>query len=334
MTSSREPDSIWRMSALAAALICAVLLISVFAFVSSATPMPPAERWAALTTFTLLTLAYTLQGSPGLYDALGQTVRRDWRAYAVLVALLPALYLAYSSAVGEFTVTGLGSAVLLALVPGVAFYAGRGQRRPVIFDWVATLYLWLSFALGLVPSLTLPQQGGLVGFFHFALVPLLLLALAARGWPGLGFTWFLRSRDLRDALLAGVVVAALAVFADSADVVLQFQALALLARVIELYFFVALPAELLYRGLIQNGISRSLAPLLPSARRDGLAPAIGAVVAALAAASAQLIVGASPLDAAVVALAALGYGWVYTRSGKITASAVAHALVLWIIQIM
>jgi membrane protease YdiL (CAAX protease family) len=104
------------------------------------------------------------------------------------------------------------------------------------------------------------------------------------------------------------------------------------ARAIQLYFFIALPAELLYRGLIQNGVSRTLAPLLPGARRDILAPAVGAAVAALAVALAQLIGGGSSAQALFAALAALGYGWGYMRSGKVTASAVAHTLVLWITE--
>ncbi|NJM05354.1 DNA/RNA nuclease SfsA [Candidatus Gracilibacteria bacterium] len=246
MAPSSESGPLRRTAGLTAALICAGILFTIFAFVSSATPMPPAERWAALTTFALLTLAYTLQGSPGLYDALGQAVRRDWRAYAVLVALLPALYLAYSSAVGEFTLAGLGSAVLLAAVPGVAFYAGRGQRRPVILDWVGHPVPLAQPGARPDSRTHFAAAGWLVGFFPFALAPLVLLTLAARGWTGLGFTWFLRGRDLRDALVVGIPLALLGVLlSPNGGPSLQPAALTILAQAVQTYFFVALPAELL-----------------------------------------------------------------------------------------
>lgn len=323
---------------LIAAISCALLLIGSFVAASAATPMPPAERWAALTTFTLIALAYTLQGSAAIADWLGQVVRRDWRPLAALLGLIPALYGAYSVSVGEFTWAGLISSALLAGLPAVALLRGQGARAPLLTDLIGLGYLWLSLELGLLPALALPQQGGLVGFFPLLAVPLLLLLLAARGWPGLGFTWFLSRADLRAALLAAVALVAASLplalalglpIGPAAPTGVAAQLGAALAA----YFYTALPAELLLRGAAQNGIARALAYHLPPEsplRRAAVPVSVG--VSALLAALIQLrhAPGGWP-GALLAALIALGAGWVYHRTGKVTAAAVPHALVAWIV---
>jgi membrane protease YdiL (CAAX protease family) len=296
--------------------------------------MPPGERWAALTSFSLLALAYTLPGSAALYDALGRTVRRDWRALAALAALAPALYLAYSLAVGQFQALGLGTAALFASVPAAALLRSAGARAPTITDAVGLGYVWLSLQLGLLPGLGLPEQGALVGFFQMLAPPLVLLLLAARGWPGLGFTWFLGAADLRAALLAsGALAAVVGTLAWALGLIGAPAALpsggTLIGATLAAYFFTALPAELLLRGAAQNGVARAL-----SARGVARADQIGlAAGAALAGLGALIAPGGNWRSALVGAVAALGYGWVYLRTGKVTASAVPHMFVALVLMV-
>lgn len=319
---------------LLAAVVGAGLLIGSFAWTSAYTTMPPAERWAALTTFSLLALAYTLPGCAALYDALGRAVRRDWRALATLAALAPALYLAYSVAVGRFEPLGLISAALFAALPSAALLRSAGARTPTVVDAVGLGYLWLSLRLGLLPALGLPEQGPLVGFFDMAAPPLLLLLLAARGWPGLGFTWFLSPADFRAALLASAVVLPLAGgLAWALGLIGAPAGLpgggALLGAALSAYFFYALPAELLLRGVAQNGVARAL-----SARGVARAGLIGlAAGAALALLGGLLGPDGGWPHALVAGLASLGYGWVYLRTGKVTASAVPHMFVALILMV-
>lgn len=342
-SAPNQPDT---FAGLATALVFALLLIGNFVLGTASTTMPSSERWAALTTFSLLALGYVLQGSVGLYDALGRVVRRDIRALAVLLALVPALYISYSTAVDEFTWNGLLTAVIFVALPAVAFIRSRGRRALTPLDLVAVLYIWLSFRFGLVPELQLPQQGGQVGFFYFSAIPLLLLLLAARGWPGLGFTWFLKWSDLRIALLvAGVLLAILAGLALASGAVQPTvtipAATVLLGRAVTIYFLIALPAEILFRGIIQNGIERSADSLLrqhnhASLLRRWLQPIlhrsrhISLLLTALIFGAAYLntppMVGSNML---LTVIAGLGLGWVYQRTGKVTASAVSYLLVLW-----
>lgn len=314
---------------LLAALIGALLLIGSFALHSFATPMPPAERWAGMTSFTLLALGVTLPGCAALYDGLGRVVRRDRRAMVALLALIPALYGAYAFAVRELTATGLLAALLFTAVPALTFGPGGTHREPTMLDGVGLTYLGLSLWLQLLPPLTLPQQGGLVGFFQLAVVPLLLLLFAARGWPGLGYTWHLSGRELRDALVAGGLATALALLVapllggtllfsgrlpGAGDVVLA---------TLRSYFFVALPMELLLRGGVQNGLTRALA-----ARAGTRAPWIALGVTSLIAVLAGLTPGWAAPGPLATGSAGLAAGWVYLRTGKVSAAAVSSALIV------
>jgi membrane protease YdiL (CAAX protease family) len=345
--SEHEPQPARQAPAgLITALLCAALLIAAFVLESAAIRMPPAERWAALTTFGLLALLYTLQGSPEVYDMLGRTVQRDLRAWGTLLLVIPVLYSSYSMMVEEFRWSDLLTSLAFVLLPALAFSQSRRQRIPTLFDVVAVLYLLLSLTLGLLPDLTLPQQGGIIGFFAFSAAPLLLLLLAGRGWPGLGFTWFLSWSDLRVALLgAAALLAVLASAALAAGVVEPSGSapavLDELMQAVLIYFLIALPQEILFRGLIQNGIARFAEARLwrpPDTRepeKEKLAilrqPQLISLV------STALIVGAAvlynpvslPANPLLAFIAALGYGWVYQRTGKVTASAVTHLLVAW-----
>jgi membrane protease YdiL (CAAX protease family) len=330
-----EQTPTWR-EGLWPALICAVLLIGTFLVASASITMPPAERWASITVFGLLTVATTLQGSIGIYDALGRTVRRDMRALLSLLALVPMLYLAYSTIVGEFTLNGLIIALLFVTLPAVALLQARGVRTPTPFDAVAALYLILSLDLSLVPSLSLPQQGGLVRFFVAVTTPMLLVLLAARGWPGLGFSWFLSPRDLRVTLLAALVVV-LSVLALAFGLGISSPSTALpsagtlFAQAVFAYFFTALPTELLYRGMLQNGLERLLrTSRLPTERAGQLALLLTALFSGLV----HLNDAAPGWPNAILGVViALGAGYTYQRTGKVTASAVVYALAVWAVGV-
>lgn len=325
---SHPTDMFGLPEGLLAAIVAALLLVGAFALHVFATPMPPAERWGSLTTFGFLALGLTLPGCAALYDGLGRVVRRDRRALAALLAVAPTLYAAYALAVRELTAVGLLSAILFTLVPALAFGLARERRQPALADAVALTYLSLALGLHLVPQLTLPQQGGLVGFFSLAIAPLLLVLFAARGWPGLGFTWHLSGGELRDALAAGLLATALALGANALLYGIRPTgglptAGSFIMSIIKSYFFVALPAELLLRGGAQNGLTRALA-----GRFGTRAPWLALVAATALSALAGIAPGGwapGPLAGGIAGLAA---GWSYIRTGKLTAAALASGLVI------
>ncbi len=151
------------------------------------------------------------------------------------------------------------------------------------------------------------------------------------GKGDIGYTFRLTAHDVGVAVLALLAFAVVVVPLGLATGILQFTvkippvgeaALALVTG----YLFIALPEELLFRGLIQNGLER----LFPKA-------AIATLIAA------ALIFGLAHLNndgfgfvapngvyVIVATLAGLAYGYVWRRTGKITASAITHALVNFI----
>lgn len=314
---------------LLAAILAALLLIAVFGLHVFAVPMPPTERWASLTTFALLALATTLPGCAAAYDALGQAVRRDLRALAALLALGPTLYTAYAWAVRELTGYGFLAALLITVVPTLAIVPSRTHRQPTLFDAIGLSYLILSFGLQLLPPLTLPQQRGVVGFFPLMLTPLLLTLFAARGWPGLGFTWHLSGRELRDALTAGLLAlvlsygAAMLLTGASLSVAHASNAATFVLMIVQSYFFAALPLETLLRGGVQNGLARTLA-----GRAGPHAPWIALLVGALLTAPVgPVFLRRDALGLIAGAIIGVAAGWSYLRTGKVTASAISSAVV-------
>lgn len=334
---SPAPERFEALAGLPVALVWVVLLIGSFALITSETAMPPAERWAVLTTFTLLTLAYVLQGYTRLYDALGYIVQQNTRALMALVALVPTLYVSYSYTVDAFTWIGLITAVFFVAVPTVAFLQNQCARYPTLLDGVAVLYLWLSVTLHLVPDVQLPQRDGQIGFFTYSGIPLLLLLLAARGWSGLGFTWFLRWSDLLMTLL----ITGFLLFLLTPIVLAMYPTrpavmpptLELLTRAVMIYFFVALPQEILFRGVVQNGIERTAERALHRRWPGSWLPHprwLSLLLAAMLCAAAQPLAPMLPGGGFLLTfLTSLGYGYAYQHTGKVTASAVVHMLVLW-----
>lgn len=314
---------IGRIEGLRVALVGVLLLVGAFSGFTAATPLAPAERWAALTTITILAFAVTLLGCGAIADAVGRSVRRDWRAFAALLSVIPVLASAYAAAVGRFTRDDLLSAALLVAVPALALWFSRTARQPTALDGVGLGYLWLVSTLNLWPALPLPVVGARVAFFTLALIPLVVVLLAARGWPGLGFTWNLSGADLWAIPLGALIGLALALPGRFVEPIAFAAggALPTFGRAIEAYFFVALPIALLDRGIVQQGVTRMLAG-------SGWAPVIGIGVGALAG-GVRVAVQAPGNWAAAggAALAAIGYGWVYWRTGKVTAAAVSQVLV-------
>jgi membrane protease YdiL (CAAX protease family) len=205
-------------------------------------------------------------------------------------------------------------------------------RRPDGIDILTILLLWLPVEFGLLPEPTgvaasLPKLLGVVN----ALLIYLVVApwkTTRSGKGAIGYTFRLTTEDIGMAALGLVAVAAVTIPIGVVTDFLRFAPVipplgeALLALATG-YLLTALPEELLFRGLIQNGLER----LYPKAQ---LATLIASA----------LIFGATHLNNAtpgfdvpnwiyvlLASFAGLAYGYVWRRTGKITASAITHALV-------
>ncbi len=146
---------------------------------------------------------------------------------------------------------------------------------------------------------------------------------------GLGFTFRLDRADLGRALAVLAPFAVVAIPLGLATGFIgygwrPFDAFEWTLFALNIYFFVAVPEEFLFRGLIQNLIER---------RWPGHQPGLAALTVT------AVVFGAAHLNnppapnyryALIATAAGLAYGWVWMRSRKVTASAVTHGAVNWL----
>jgi membrane protease YdiL (CAAX protease family) len=213
------------------------------------------------------------------------------------------LGVAYLAAVTETAEMSAGRILLCALA--IAFLAGRWNTK---LQTNAPGYIDLDL-----------QFFGAVDVALF----LLLVVRPLRTFDvGLG----LRPRDLGAALVA---LAALMVVALPAGYVigfLQFNSRWVglgygVSRLFGLIFFVGLPEELLFRGMIQEAFTRFCGPR------------VGWIAGSVLFGLTHIVKHAPPLNwryALLATVAGLAYGWVYRRTGKLAAAALTHGLVDWI----
>jgi len=228
----------------------------------------------------------------------------------------------------------------------------RGAKPLDLWHVLAILLIWVPIELslfGLLVDLILPGvdvRGALAGVYllpgtRAMLVPglelpidkltaiLLALTLFRVRHPldGIGFSLRLRWRDLRTALLglAGFAVVGLPLgiwigFLRYGPALPPWQDV--VAGIVGSYLLVALPEELLFRGIIQNLAARRV-------KKDWGGLIVASAVFGLAHLNNTTRGFAVPNWAyvAIATIAGLAYGWVWRRTKKVTASAVTHMLV-------
>ena len=273
------------------------------------------QRWAQRAGWpgVLILLApYLLAASP-------QTPLEDLLRYLVYL-LLPTLVVHSFQRAGKASWGALFAGLLLwyPLEPEL-FLLPWGGALPGPWNWFV------------LPEVRAPLAGGIslpIAKMTGVLLALYLFVLY-RPLDRLGYTLRLTGRDAGLALrglglfmLAGIPVGFALRFLGWAP---RWPGIgqALLALV-GIYLFTGIPEELLFRGVFQN-VFRGW-----SGEEGGLA--LAAVVFGLS--HLDNATAGHPVPNAAYALmatlAGLAYGWVWRRSGKVTATALTHALVDWL----
>ena len=271
----------------------------------------------------------------------------DWTVALLLLPYL--LTVGLRPAAGDL----LRFALYLALPRLLLHFRPRGAKPFDVFHALAILAIWVPletdlFTLGL-QLLTPPglDFGGslsapdLLPAVSATLVPgvavpihtmagaalTLFLFLIRHPLKGIGYTLRLGLRDVQVALAGLLGFSLVGLPLGLAMGFLRFRpavpSLAdLVAGIVGGYLLVALIEEMLFRGVIQNLLSARL-------RRWELGPLVAAVVFGLAHLNNSTAGFAKPNWAYVgmATIAGLAYGWVWRRTGKVTASAITHALV-------
>lgn len=316
------------------------LLVALGAAHLAARALPPAQTLASLLVLFLMAAAYIGLADPRLVERMGSLLRPKWR-----LALLPqlfwfALFLSYAAVWGRLD-PGDG-VVLLAYLLVPLLLVRLDREGPAGLSWflgAATLALWFPVEFGWLPALTLPPEGGLQVARLLGVISTLYLFLVVRGLQGVGYTYVLSQQDWKVAcrhfalFLAffGIPLAIPLEFVRSSPQmtgVLDWPVTALLV-----FFFTAVPEEILFRGVIQNLMARRFEKhpktvLLVSSVIFGLAHANNRRPPLLT----WTVPGWGLIElpwvyVVLATVAGLFYGLTYLRTGKVTAAAVVHALV-------
>ena len=306
------------------AAVAAVLFgLALIAYLTANAHGAPVARPLPLALFALLAGGYLALGvgevPRRLAELLGTRSARILAGPAVLWTACVLYAAAAGLSVGD---RALAFAIYLALP---SLILATGEAEPGEMPWrelAAAVSLGVAIKYHQLPTLPIPAPSGFDASRLVGLVAGLYFFLVARPLEGIGYRWALTTRDAATAVLVFAVYAAIAVPVGLATHFIVWNPRIVpadvLLRPIITYLITAVPEEFLFRGLIQNSLSRWLGVPL------GLA--IGSVIFGLSHLP-------DPRYAVLATIAGVAYGLVYLRTGKVTASAITHALVdaVWVI---
>jgi membrane protease YdiL (CAAX protease family) len=204
----------------------------------------------------------------------------------------------------------------------------REQKGRLNFYFAsAVLFMWYSVEFGAVPDISLPGGAGLVGYAKIALLVLLLyIVTLSQRLPEAGFTFALNRSDWREALINVALFAVIALpfglitgFIKPAAALPSFLEIA--GRGVFIFLFIALPEEILFRGVIHRYLERVLCW-----------PQLATLILS------SVIFGAAHLNNPpdvgyyfiLATLAGIFYGRTFVRTGKIVPAALVHLAVDWV----
>ena len=305
-----------------AAVATVLFGLALVAYFTASARGAPLARPLPLALFALLVGGYLVLGVPHVTRRLTETLNRtSVRLLAGPVVLWGACVL-YAAAAGlSVGDRALAFAIYLA-VPSLILSTGVADRGEVPWrELAAAASLGLAIKYHLLPTLPIPAPKGYDASRLVGLVAGLYFFLVARPLEGIGYRWSLTRRDVATAVLVFAAYAAIAIPVGFATHFIvwnpRVSAPDVLLKPIIIYLVTAVPEEFLFRGLIQNLLSRWLGVPL------GLA--IGSIIFGLSHLP-------DPRYAVLATIAGVAYGLVYLRTKKVTASGITHALVdaVWV----
>ena len=320
MAETRADQTSRRGELVAASILFLLASVQVLWFTVLAGLDPTGNVWSVSALFVILVGAYLGLSISAARERIRSLLGSSTRRLLIGPGILLVVALAYAATSGlpmESRVT-VYAAYLFA--PPVLLLFCRGSSESAsLWGLAAALLFWMPIEFDLLPSLPFPPPDGYDVSRVVAIVAAFYLFLV--GWPlkGIGYSLSFGWGDLK---LAGAAFVGYALVALPLGLTVGFLAWrpdvsigGLLVTPVVIYLITALPEEFLFRGVIQNLLMRYCGSKL------------GLTVAAI-------IFGVAHLpDLRYVLLATLAgfaYGWVYLRTGKITASALTHTSVNWI----
>lgn len=277
---------------------------------------------AALGAFAALFVCEVLLAAQGVASRFA-AAPRGLRSSMPLVPLL--VYVFYSIASGDGSWLRIAFAAFYVFAPAALLLNVQDRPAGCWNDYAALLCIWLPAEFHFLQQLFLYPAAGLSHplWAAFAVTAALIAFLLVRRLEGVGYTlawgrgWsFIIGINFLLFIAAAVPLGRAIGFIAFRPQVSRLPALPLVA--VGMLIFTAWPEEFLFRGLIQNLLSKTIGS-------DRLALFVAAAIFGLA----HLNNGVFPnwRYALLATLAGLAYGQTWRQTGSIFASAIVHALV-------
>lgn len=281
-------------------------------------------------TLAVLLLPYFAFAFTSFGERLAQALKKAPSRVWLYGLGLVASYFLYALPTGVFYWGAAGKLLLFICLPSLCCWlAHRSGRALSLWDAAAVVAIWLPFDFRWLGSIwTWPVGEGSYVFNTVIAVDLaLLLLLGFRRIDDIGYPWQCNRRLPMEVMVHFVVFSAVAIPLGTANGFIAFQPRAsgpmeLVGSSLAIFLFVAIPEELLFRGLIQNFLAKTLGPGFRS-----LVPA-------------ALVFGAAHLNNAtgggdlpnwsyfvLASIAGLFYGSAFIRTRGLVAPAIVHTLV-------
>lgn len=281
-----------------------------------------------IVSFMLLMIPYFGLGFDQVVEslrALGRT-RRVRPLLMGLLLIVPGMVVLISSG-GSMSMKNLAILLLYVSLP-ILMLSGWGQSgpRPSLIDLLALMLLWLPVEMQLFEKFWNVPAGNpsYVLAKTLAMELALFCFLVVRRLEGVGYRFRIAFEDVTVGMIALIVFLVIAIPTALATGFVTFDPHwsglgTWILTSLGIFFFIALPEEVLFRGLIFNMLQRMI-------KFGG--PYTALVISSFIFGLAHL--NNPPADWRYVLLATLAgicYGWAYLRTGSLLAPSYAHALV-------
>ncbi|HWP48053.1 MAG TPA: CPBP family intramembrane glutamic endopeptidase [Candidatus Limnocylindrales bacterium] len=303
-----------------------VFLTTIFSVYVLTLKLDLQSQLAAITLFIFLISLYLLLGIPELVEKLKENIRFNCAKVFGIALILLIMYAFYALSVAGFRWEDVGIYALYLFIPAFILLVARPKTDGLtIQDVLVITTLWVPLLGGWIRLVSIPVEHGESLDRVLGLIWGIFLFLVVRPLERVGYTFQLHRNDIRWAGLYFAVFVAF--FAIPIAVPTHFITIPptlksgtqIFISLVLIAFSIALPEELVFRGVIHNLISQRLK------EKPYVALMISSAIFGLS----HIHRPDSPNWVYVIlaTLAGWFYGLTYIRTGKVTAAAITHWLV-------
>ncbi|MBN2413698.1 CPBP family intramembrane metalloprotease [candidate division KSB1 bacterium] len=326
-------------------IVLIIILVFSFTFYLIRVPSGIGFAISAFLALILFISPFILLANPTLIKIL----RKDIETHPIHVWILPSflfvVLLIYAFITGHADGPGILKGFLYCFVPFLLFMLLKNSS-PVLTipDVILVLVLWLPVEFGFVPDLGIPHVQSVINvYLLIGLNIILYVYLVMRQLPDMGYTFRLKDHEWRTAVMNFLILLVIAIPVGLLTHFIVFSRTMpsfgeMIQKLLFICFFVALPEEILFRGVILNLIEKQLGGVK---KAGTIAMLISSVLYGLAHGnnSSPPFIDLSPGSLGtwhvpwafmlLATIAGVFYGLTYIKTRKIFAAVIVHLFINW-----